>query len=155
VHAFVNDVERPVGTHLYGRRMYETLKVWDTMHDAADPSPAVRDFTDIWQAADKIVYSTTLDAVTTGRTRLQREFEPAAVREFVDGADRDVSVGGPGLAGTALRAGIVDECQLFLNPVVIGAGTRALPDDVRIDLTLLDLHRFDNGVVYVRYAVVR
>jgi dihydrofolate reductase len=148
VHAFVNDLERDVGTYLYGRRMYEVMRVWQTM----DGEPAViSDYAQVWRAADKIVYSTTLDEVSTPRTRLERTFDASAVHRFVDGADRDVSIGGPHLAGSALGAGIVDELHLFQNPVVVGNGNHCLPADVRIDLELLDEHRFANGVVYLRY----
>jgi dihydrofolate reductase len=150
VHAFVNDLERPVGTYLYGRRMYEVMAAWETM-DAGQP--LVRDFAAIWRAADKIVYSRTLETVSTPRTRLERDFDAAAVRQLKESAGSDISVGGPGLAAHALAAGLVDECHLFLSPVSVGGGTRALPDDVRVDLELLDERRFGNGVVYVRYRV--
>jgi dihydrofolate reductase len=150
VHAFVNDLERPVGTHLYGRRMYETLAVWQTM-GGPDASPIENDYADIWRAADKVVHSTTLAEVSTPRTRLERRFEADAVRRLVSEADRDVSIGGPGLAGHAFRAGLVDDVHLFLNPVVVGGGTRALPDDVRLDLALVDQRRFAGGVVYVHH----
>jgi dihydrofolate reductase len=153
VHAFVNDQERPVGTYLYGRRMYETMVFWETASTADDQSPAMRDYARIWQAADKVVYSSKLDAVSSARTRLEREFDPDAVRRLKEAAERDVTVGGPGLAAHALAAGLVDECHLFLNPVVVGGGTRALPAGVHLDLTLLDERRFGNGVVYLRYRV--
>lgn len=153
VHAFVNDNERPVGTYLYGRRMYETMVYWETASTADDQSPAMRDYARIWQAADKVVYSSKLDAVSSPRTRLEREFDPDAVRRLKEAAERDVTVGGPGLAAHALAAGLVDECHLFLNPVVVGGGTRALPAGVHLDLTLLDERRFGNGVVYLRYRV--
>jgi dihydrofolate reductase len=148
VHAFVNDLEREVGTYLYGRRMYEVMHVWQTM----DGEPGVtRDYAQIWQSADKIVYSTTLDEVSTPRTRLERSFDADAVRDFVAGAHRDVSVGGPHLASAALRAGIVDELHLFQNPVVVGSGNHFLPGGVHLGLGLVDEHRFANGVVYLRY----
>ena len=148
VHAFVNDLERPVGTYLYGRRMYETMAAWETLDD---PAPEMRGFAELWRAADKVVYSRTLDAVSTPRTRLERELDPSAVRALVAGAARDVSIGGPTLAGPALAAGLVDQIQLFLNPISVGGGTPALPHDVRVDLQLLDQRRFGNGVVYLRY----
>jgi dihydrofolate reductase len=151
VHAFVNDLERPAGTYLYGRGMYEVMAVWETMDTPAD-SPT-RDFATIWRAADKIVYSRTLEAVSTPRTRLEREFDPDAVRQLKESASSDITVGGPGLAAHALKAGLVDECQLFVTPVLVGGGTRSLPDDVRLQLELLDERRFRNGVVYLRYAV--
>jgi dihydrofolate reductase len=146
VHAFVNDLERPVGTFLLGRRMYEVLAVWDTIDD---PEPVMRDFAQIWRAADKIVYSRTLEAPSTARTRIEREFDPEAVRRMK--AERELSIGGPELAGDAIRAGLVDECRLFLSPVVVGGGTPALPDGVRWSLELVDERRFGNGVVYLRY----
>jgi dihydrofolate reductase len=150
VHAFVNDLERPVGTYLYGRRMYETMAAWETLDD---PAPAMRDFAQLWRAADKVVYSRTLGAVSTSRTRLERELAPDAVRALVASAARDVSVGGPTLAGAALTAGLVDGIQLFLNPIVVGGGTPALPDGLRAELELLDHRRFGNGVVYLGYRV--
>jgi dihydrofolate reductase len=155
VHAAVNDFERPVGTYLYGRGMYDVMRAWQSADLLDDESAVMRDYAAIWQAADKVVYSTTLDAVTTPRTRLERAFDPVAVRDLVDAAGSDVSVGGPGLASHALRARIVDELSLFLVPVVVGGGTAALPDDVRLDLDLLDERRFTGGVVHVRYAMIR
>jgi dihydrofolate reductase len=151
VHAFVNDLERPVGIYLYGRRMYEVMRAWETPHTLADQSPAVQDYAQIWQAADKAVYSTTLDTVSSARTRIEREFNPEAVRQLKAGAGRDLSVGGPDLAAEAIRAGLVDEWRLFLTPIVVGNGNPALPDDVRLDLELLDERRFAGGVVYLRY----
>jgi dihydrofolate reductase len=150
VHAFVNDLERPVGTYLYGRRMYEVMRYWET---APEPgaNPVVADYARIWQAADKVVYSTTLATADTARTRVERAFDPDAVRALK--ARHDVSVGGPHLAAQALRAGLVDECHLFLSPVVVGGGTRALPDGVRARLHLLDERRFGNGVVHLHYRV--
>ena len=150
LHAFVNDRERDVGTHLYGRRMYETMAVWETMDVSAEPE-VMRDYAGIWRAADKVVYSRTLAAPSTPRTRIERAFDPEAVRRMKRTAGRDISVGGPGLAAHALREGIVDEIQLFLVPVVVGGGTRALPDGLRVDLELLDQRRFAGGAVYLRY----
>jgi dihydrofolate reductase len=149
VHAFVNDLERPVGTHLYGRRMYEVLVPWETMDD---PEPVMRDYAEIWRAADKVVYSTTLEEPSSARTRIEREFDPEAVRQLKETADRDLAVGGPALAAEALRAGLVDQIQLFINPIVVGGGKPALPDGVRVPLELIDERRFDSGVVYVRYG---
>jgi dihydrofolate reductase len=150
VHSFVNDLERPVGTHLYGRRMYQTLAVWQTIGGAQ--YPAVENaYADIWRAAEKIVFSATLAEVSTPRTRLERAFDPEAIRQLVADADRDVTVGGPGLAAQAIRAGLVDDFHLILHPVVVGGGTRALPDDVRLDLELVDEHRFGNGVVHLHH----
>ena len=150
VHEFVNDLERPVGTYLYGRRMYEVMRFWETA-GGADLPPFARDYAEIWRAADKIVYSKTLETAATARTRIERDFDPEAVRQLKATAVRDLTVGGPGLAGQALAAGLVDECQLFVAPVVVGGGTRALPDGVRLDLELLDERRFGSGMVYLRY----
>ena len=151
VHAFVNDLERPIGTHLYGRKLYEVLKAWETMDD---PAPAMRDYATIWRASEKIVFSTTLTEVSSARTRIERTFDPDAVRALKDAADADIGIGGPHLAAAALKAGLVDEIGLLMSPVVVGGGNPALPDDVRIDLELLDEHRFGNGVVYLRYRTV-
>lgn len=151
VHAFVNDLERPIGTYLYGRRMYEVMTYWETAHTIPDQPPAVRDYAQIWQAADKVVYSTTLETVSSARTRIEREFNPDAVRRMKATAERDLSVGGPGLAAQVIAAGLVDELHLFVAPVVVGGGTRALPDGVRWDLELLDERRFGNGMVHLRY----
>jgi dihydrofolate reductase len=150
VHRFVNDLERPVGTHLYGRRMYEVMAFWETA-GGADQPPIVRDYAEIWRAADKIVYSKTLERVSSAKTRIERDFDPDAVRRLKATAERDLAVGGPGLAAQALEAGLVDELQLFLAPVVIGGGLRWLPDGARLDLELLDERRFESGVVYLRY----
>jgi dihydrofolate reductase len=153
VHSFVNDLERPVGSYLYGRRMYEVMVVWETPHTFADQSPAMQDFAEIWQAADKVVYSKTLEAPSSARTLIERDFDPAAVRQMKAGAGRDISVGGPDLAAQAFRAGLVDECHLFLTPVVVGGGKRALPDNVRLEFELLGERRFGNGVVHLHYGV--
>jgi dihydrofolate reductase len=153
LHTFVNDLERPVGTYLYGRRMYETMVYWETASTGDDQPAAVRDYARIWQAADKVVYSSTLDAVSSARTRIERKFDPDAVRQLKTVAGRDITVGGPGLAAQALAAGLVDECHLFLNPVAVGGGTRALPAGLHLELELLDERRFGNGVVYLRYRV--
>jgi dihydrofolate reductase len=150
VHAFVNDLERPVGTYLYGRRMYQVMTAWETL-ELADQPPHIQDFAEIWRAADKIVYSTTLESVSSARTRIERAFEPATVAELKSSASRDISVGGPSLATHAFRAGLIDECHLFLAPIVVGGGVRSLPDDVRVKLELLDELRFDGGMVYLRY----
>ena len=151
VHTFVNDLERPIGTYLYGRRMYEVMRYWETAHTIADQPTFVQDFTDIWQAADKIVYSRTLDTVSSARTRLERDFEPEAVRRMKATAGHDISVGGPDLAAEAIKASLVDELQLFLVPIVVGRGKQALPGNVQLKLQLLDEHRFGSGVVYLRY----
>src|SRR5438477_3322953 len=151
VHAFVNDLERPVGTYLYGRRMYDVMAYWETAHTVPDQPPFVEDFAAIWQAADKIVYSRTLDTVSSARTRIEREFDPEAVRQLKARAVRDITVGGPDLAAQAIKAGLVDEYHLFVTPVVVGGGKKSLPDGVRMTLELLDERRFGNGVVYLHY----
>jgi dihydrofolate reductase len=155
VHAFINDLERPVGTYLYGRRMYETMVGWETDPTLAEQSPLMRDFAQIWQAADKIVYSKTLEAVSTARTRIERDFNPEAIREMKALARRDLIVGGPELAAQAFKAGLVDECHLFVAPMVVGGGKRSLPDNVRLRLELLDERRFESGMVYLYYRTRR
>jgi dihydrofolate reductase len=152
VHRFVNDLERPVGTYLYGRRMYDVMVYWETAHTLAGQPPVVQDFAEIWQAADKIVYSKTLDAVSSARTRIERDFDPEAVRQMKATAGRDITVGGPDLAAQAIKAGLVDEFHLFFVPIVVGGGNQALPDHVRLKLELLDERRFGNGAVHLRYA---
>jgi dihydrofolate reductase len=152
VHAFVNDIERPAGTHLYGRRLYEVLVAWETMHERLDQPEFILDFAEIWQAADKIVYSRTLETVSSAKTRIEREFDPEAVRELKATSGRDLLIGGPQLAAEAIRAGLVDEYHLFLAPVLVGGGKRALPDGVTVDLELLDERRFASGFVYLRYG---
>jgi dihydrofolate reductase len=151
VHSFINDLERTVGTYLLGRRMYETMTVWETDPNLAAESPLLRDYAEMWQAANKIVYSRTLAAVSTRQTQLVRAFDPEAIRQLKASAARDISIGGPELAAHAFRAGLVDECQLFLTPVIVGGGKPSLPDDVRLDLELLEEHRFGSGVVFLRY----
>lgn len=153
VHAFVNDLEREVGTYLYGRRMYEVMAGWETLHADADAPAVGRDFGELWRAADKVVFSRTLTEVGTRRTRLEHTFDPDAVRSWKAEARRDLSVGGAELAGRALDAGLVDEIRLFLVPVAVGGGTPALQPDVRVDLELLDERRFARGTVYLRYRV--
>jgi len=148
VHAFVNDLERPVGTYLYGRRLYETMVYWETDDDQ---DAVARDFAEIWRAAEKVVYSRTLPAVSSQRTRLEREFDAAAIKRLKDNAGSDITIGGAELAGQAIAAGLVDECHLFLGPVLVGGGKRALPAGVHADLELLDERRFGSGVVYLRY----
>lgn len=148
VHSFVNDIERPIGTHLYGRRMYEVMAAWETM---ADPAPLIQDYARIWQAAEKIVYSTSLKDVSSARTRIEPAFDPAGVRRMKATATSDISIGGPALAALAFDAGLVDELHLFVSPVVVGGGKASLPDDVRLELELRDERRFGNGVVYLHY----
>jgi dihydrofolate reductase len=151
VHAFVNDLERPVGIYLYGRRIYEVMVAWETMDTGPDQTPVMRDFAEIWRAANKIVYSRTLETVSSAKTRIERDFDPEAVRQMKARAGRDISVGGPDLAAQAIKAGLVDECHLFVSPIVVGGGKQSLPDDVRLKLELLDERRFGNGVVHLHY----
>jgi len=151
VHSFVNDLERPVGTHLYGRRMYDVMVYWETAHTLADQPDFIQDFARIWQAADKIVYSKTLETVSSARTRIERDFDPEAVRQLKESAGRDITVGGPDLAAQAIKAGLVDEYHLFLAPIVVGGGKQSLPDNVRLTLELVDERRFGNGTVHLRY----
>src|SRR5215208_347817 len=151
VHAFINDLERPVGTHLYGRRMYETMRGWETDPTLADQSFLMRDFAEIWQAADKIVYSKTLEEVSTARTRIERDFDPEAVRQMKAAAGRDLLVGGPNLAAHAIKAGLVDGYHLFVTPIVVGGGKQSLPNGARVKLELLGERRFGNGMVHLHY----
>jgi len=153
VHTFVNDIWRPAGTYLLGRRMYEVLVAWETMDTAEEP-PFIGDFAEIWRAADKVVYSRTLETASTTRTRIERDFDPDAVRQLKASAGRDLTVGGPGLAAHALKAGLVDECHLFVAPIAVGGGTRFFPDDVRLELELLDERRFGSGMVHLRYRTM-
>lgn len=153
VHAFINELERPIGTYLYGRRLYEAMVYWESFDAQPDEAPAVVDYTRIWRAADKVVYSTTLETAGSARTRIERTFAPEAVRAMKEAADRDLSVGGATLAAEALRAGLVDEVRVFVYPVIVGGGRRFLPDRLRADLRLADERRFDSGVVYLRYRV--
>ena len=153
VHQFVNDLERPIGTYLLGRRLYEVMKYWETAHEQPDVDEAELDYARVWQAAQKIVYSSTLTTIDSARTRIERSFDPDAVRALKEHGD--ISIGGPTLAAEAHRAGLVDEVRLLMSPVIVGGGTRALPDRVRADLSLADERRFGNGVVYVRYDVTR
>jgi len=152
VHAFVNDLERTVGTYLYGRRMYEVMVAWETMPLADEPA-VIRDFAEIWRAADKVVYSTTLGTASSARTRIEHVFDPDVVRRMKATAARDISVGGPGLAAEAIHAGLVDECHLFLTPILVGAGTPSLPHDMRLQLELLEERRFESGVVHLHYRM--
>jgi len=153
VHQFVNDREREVGTYLLGRRMYDVMKFWETADAQPDEPPVFHDYARIWRGADKIVYSASLDRVTTARTRLERRFDADAVRLLKAQAAADLSVGGPHLAAEALRAGLVDELHLYLMPRVIGRGNAALPEDVRLRLDLVDQRRFASGVVYLAYRI--
>jgi dihydrofolate reductase len=152
IHTFVNDLERPIGTHLYGRRMYDVMRYWETA--PTDEEPAYHaDYARIWQAADKIVFSTTLQDAPTARTKLERRFDPDAIRAMKAASDRDLSVGGPGLAAAAIRAGLVDELHRFVVPEIVGGGTSFLPQGVRLGLELVDERRFPNGTVFLHYRV--
>lgn len=153
VHAFINDLVRSTGTYLYGRRMYETMAAWETDATLAAQSEVIRDFAQIWQAADKIVYSRTLEEPSTARTRIEREFNPEAIREMKTSAGADLTVGGPDLATQAFRSGLVDECHLFLAPIVVGGGKPFLPGQARSELELLHERRFRGGMVYLHYRV--
>jgi dihydrofolate reductase len=152
VHAFVNDHERSIGTYLYGRGMYETMVAWETMSTGSDQPAVVRDFAGIWRAAEKIVFSTTLDSVASERTRIERSGDTETIRALKEASTHDLSVGGPGLAAGAIRAGLVDEVHLFVNPIIVGGGKPALPSDARVALELLDERRFAGGVVHLHYA---
>ena len=153
VHAFINDLERPIGTHLYGRRMYETMVFWETVSTGTDQPVVIRDFAEIWRAAEKVVYSRNLETVSSARTRIERDLDPDAVRRLKDTSEADITIGGADLAGQALALGLVDECHLFLGPIVVGGGKHALPDGLRAQLELLGERRFRNGVVHLRYRV--
>jgi len=154
VHAFVNELQRPIGTYLCGRRLYEVMRYWESAPTSADRQTVMHDFAHIWQAADKIVYSKTLTTVSANRTRIERTLDPAGIRQMKASATRDITVGGPDLAGQALMAGLVDELHLFLVPAVVGGGKPSLPKDVRLELELLDERRFDGGVVHLRYRAI-
>jgi dihydrofolate reductase len=154
VHTFVNDVLRPVGTHLYGRRMYEVMVAWETMPLDGQP-PFMQDFAEIWRTAEKVVYSSTLETVSSARTRVEREFDPETIRQMKAAAEPDITVSGPNLAAQAIKAGLVDEYHLILAPVVVGGGTQSLPTDIHLRLELLDEHRFGNGMVHLHYRAAR
>ena len=150
VHRFVNDLERPIGTVLLGRRLYEVMVVWEEMNTDDEPS-VVQDYAKLWRAADKIVFSSTLAAPSSARTLISRQFDPEEIRRLKQTAQRDLSIGGPHLAAEAIKAGLVDEYHLFVLPVMVGGGTRFFPDQVRLDLELVDERRFGNGVVHLHY----
>ncbi len=151
VHRFINNLERTAGTYLYGRRMYETMMVWETDPDLAADSPITQDFAEIWQAANKIVYSNTLAAASTLKTQIERNFNPEAIQQLKKTAQHDILIGGPELAAHAFRSGLIDECHLFLTPIIVGGGKPSLPDHVRLELELLEERRFGNGTVFLRY----
>jgi dihydrofolate reductase len=151
--AAINDLERPIGTYLYGRRMYETMVVWETMSIGPDELAGMRDFAELWRVADKVIFSRTLQTVTSAKTRIEPEFAVDVVRRLKEDSASDLTVGGAQLAGQAIAAGLVDECHLFVHPLLFGGGKRALPDNVRARLRLLDERRFQSGVVHLHYAV--
>ena len=151
VFRFITNLVRATRTHLYGRRMYETMMVWETDPNLAAESPLMRDFAEIWQAANKIVYSRTLETISTRKTQLEKTFDPEAIRQLKAAGEHDILIGGPELAAHAFRAGLIDECHLFLIPILVGGGKSALPDNVRLELELLEERRFSNGTVYLRY----
>ncbi len=153
VHSFINELEQPVDTYLYGRRMYETMVAWETMHTRADQPRAIAEFAHMWQAANKVVYSRTLETVSSARTRIKRDFDPEEVRQMKAQAGGDMAVSGPELAAYAFKAQLIDELHLFIAPIVVGGGKQALPNNVRLKLELIDERRFGNGMVYLRYRV--
>jgi dihydrofolate reductase len=153
VFSFISNLIRATGTHLYGRRMYETMRVWETNPNLAGESPLMHDFAEIWQSADKIVYSRTLEAVSTRKTQIERSFNPEAIRQLKEAVEQDLHIGGSELAAHAFRSGLIDECQLFLIPIIVGGGKQSLPDNVRLELELLEERRFGNGVVFLHYRV--
>lgn len=153
VHTYINELERPVGTYLYGRRMYEVMRYWDTADQLPEQPEVEREYTALWKAADKIVYSSTLEQVTTARTRLERQFDPEALQRMKTVSERDLTISGPNLAAHAIRAGLVDEFRMFLSPVFVGGGTRFLPDGVHVRLERIEERGFDNGFVFVRYGI--
>jgi dihydrofolate reductase len=155
MHGFVNDRERPIGTYLYGRRIYETMVYWETNGDGPDDAPAEHDYAALWRAADKVVYSTTLEQVTTARTTLQRSFDPDAVRALKASAERDIGIGSTGVAAAAFAAGLVDELQIYLHPIAVGGGRPALPPGQRLPLELIERHEFGGGAVFLRYRCRR
>lgn len=154
VHAFVNDLERPIGTYLLGRKMYDVMQVWETLPTEGEP-PEIGDYAGIWLAAEKVVYSRTLTEVSSANTRIERDFDAATVKAIVESATRDASIGGPELAAHAFKAGLVDEVRLFVSPISVGGGKAALPQGIALPMRLMDERRFGNGVVYLRYDVLR
>jgi dihydrofolate reductase len=153
LHAFVNELERQYGIYLYGRRVYETMVAWETIDAGPDQPQVIRDYAEIWRAAEKVVFSTSLEEPETARTRVERQFDPDTVKSLKDAATSDLSIGGPNLAASALEAGLVDEIHLFLHPIVVGGGKRALPEGRKLRLELVDQGRFDDGVVHLHYRV--
>ncbi len=151
LHSFINDIERPIGTYLLGRRMYETMVFWETAEVTPDQCEPASDYAGIWRAAEKVVFSRSLDQVSSAKTRIERDFDAESIRRLKAEADSDISIGGPELAGEAIRAGLVDEYHLWINPIVVGGGNAALPSDARVELELLEQRRFDSGVIHLHY----
>ena len=151
VFQFITNLIRADGTHLYGRRTYQNMMVWETDPNLAGQSPLLRDFAQVWQAADKIVYSRTLEAVSTRKTKIERNFDPEAIRRLKESVEQDIHIGGAELAAQACRSGLIDECCLFILPIIVGGGKPALPDNVRLELELLEERRFGSGIVFLRY----
>jgi dihydrofolate reductase len=149
----ITSIVGTTGTHLYGRRMYQSMMLWETEPGLAAESPSRHDFAEIWQAADKIVYSRTLEAASTRKTQIVRNFDPEAIRQLKGTVEQDILIGGPELAAEAFRSGLIDECHLFVASIILGGGKPALPDNVRLELALLDERRFANGTVFLRYRV--
>lgn len=154
IHTFINDLERKIGTHLYGRRLYEIMTAWETMHTLAGQPPIVLDYSAIWRSADKIVFSKSLKAVSSSRTTIQTEFDAEVVRNLKNKSERDLSIGGPDLAAQAIKAGLVDEYRLFITPVLVGGGKQFFPENVHLNLKLVEELRFGNGVVHLHYKTV-
>jgi dihydrofolate reductase len=152
-YRFISNLVREAGTYLYGRRMYETMMVWETDPNLAAENPLRRDFAEIWQAANKIVYSRTLPAASTRKTQLEPDFDPEAIRQLKETVEQDILIGGAELAAHAFRSGLIDECHLFLIPIIVGGSKPALPNNIRLELELLEERRFGNGMVYLRYQV--
>ncbi len=153
-YAFWTDFQRTIGTYLYGRRMYESMVYWETAGASGDQPEDRREFAQIWRAAEKVVYSRSLPAASSAKTRIEREFDPDAVRRLKESSGADLTIGGPELAARAMSAGLIDECHLLLNPVVLGGGKRALPDNLRMRLELLGERRFRSGIVHLHYRVI-
>lgn len=153
VHGFVNETQRDIGTHLLGRRMYEVLRYWDTAATDSAASPVEREYAETWRGTEKLVYSTTLPPVTSNRTRVERTFDPASVRRLKETSALDISIGGAALAAAAFKAGLVDECQVYLSPVIVAHGKPAFPGDMLLELELIDQRRFSGGVVFLRYRI--
>jgi dihydrofolate reductase len=155
VHNYINELERPIGSYLYGRRLYEVMVGWETVHAESDQPPYIRDYATIWQTAEKTVYSKSMERVSSSRTRIERDFDPDKIRMMKETSVRNLSIGGPNIAAQAIKAGLVDEYHFFVTPILVGGGKQCLPEKVRLKLELLDECRFDNGMVHIHYATVK